>query len=225
MATQTVYQLHTALDGYKPKIWRRILVSTTMKLSRLAYMLMTLYEMEGSHLFNLYSPDSNEYYALKNGNLVNDFDDEDTNNAASTPLKKVLLFVGQKIIFTYDFGDSWEIIITLEEIITDSDIPVKELPRVLKGKGYGIIDDCGGVPGLERIAEAFKRKEGQEYEQFCEWLGTNELDLKNFDIDSNESRPKKLHYRVGRLLRRRLRLHTAFPKKFTEVLITFNICG
>ena len=69
MATQTVYQLHTALDGYKPKIWRRILVSTTMKLSSLAYMLMTLYEMEGSHLFNFYSQDNDEYYALKNGNL------------------------------------------------------------------------------------------------------------------------------------------------------------
>ena len=178
MTVQTVYQLHTTLEGYKPKIWRRVLVSHSMKLSRLAYMLMMLYEMEGSHLFNFYSPDSKKCYALKSGNLVNEFDDADTKNAASTLLKKVLLFAGQKIIFTYDFGDNWEIIITLEEIITDSDISVKELPRVLKGKGYGIIDDCGGIPGLERIAEAFKKKEGQAYEQCCEWLGTHELDLK-----------------------------------------------
>ena len=181
MAAQTVYLLHTALDSYKPKIWRRVLVSPSMKLSHLAYMLMILYEMEGSHLFNFYSPDSKEYYALKSGNLVNDFDDDDTKNAASTSIKKVLLFTSQKIIFTYDFGDSWEIIITLEDIITDSDTPVKKLPCVLKGKGYGIIEDCGGVPGLESIAEAFKKKEGQEYEQFCEWLGTIELDLKTFD--------------------------------------------
>jgi len=183
MATQTVYQLHTALDGYKPKIWRRVLVSPTMKLSRLAYMLMTLYEMEGSHLFNFYSPDSKEYYALKNGDFAVELDDEDIKNAASTTLKKVLLYKGQKIIFTYDFGDSWEVIIALEEVISDSDIPVKKLPRVLKGKGYGIIEDCGGVPGLESIAEAFEKKEGQEYEQYCEWLGTNELDLKTFDAD------------------------------------------
>lgn len=180
MAVKTIYQLHTALDGYKPKIWRRVLVSPSMKLSRLAYMLMTLYEMEGSHLFNFYSPDSDEYYALKSGDFAVDFD---TKNAVSTPLKKVLLYKGQKITFTYDFGDSWEIIIALEEIINDADIPVKKLPFILKGKGYGIIDDCGGIPGLERFAEAFEKKEGQEYEQYCEWLGTSELDLKNFDVD------------------------------------------
>lgn len=144
---------------------------------------MTLYEMEGSHLFNFYSPDSDEYYALKSGDFAVELDDEDIKNAASTTLKKVLLYKGQKIIFTYDFGDSWEIIIALEEIINNSDIPVKKLPLVLKGKGYGIIDDCGGIPGLERITEAFEKKEGQEYEQYCEWLGTNEFDLKNFDID------------------------------------------
>ena len=48
-----------------------------MKLSRLAYMLMTLYEMEGSHLFNFYSHDSDEYYALKNGDFAVELDDKD----------------------------------------------------------------------------------------------------------------------------------------------------
>ncbi len=115
-------------------------------------MLMTLYEMEGSHLFNFYSPDNDEYYALKSCDFAVEPDDEDIKNAASITLKKVLLYKGQKIIFTYDFGEGWEVIVALEEIITDSDIPFTKLPRVLKGKGYGIIDDCGGVPGLERIA-------------------------------------------------------------------------
>lgn len=123
------------------------------------------------------------HYALKNGDFAAELDDEDIKNADSTTLKKVLLYKRQKIIFTYDFGNDWEVIIALEEIITESDIPVKELPRVLKGKGYCIIDDCGGVPDLERIAEAFDKKEDQEYKQYCEWLGTNELDLKTFDVD------------------------------------------
>ena len=66
--------------------------------------------------------------------------------------------------------------------IWHSDIPVKKLPCVLKGKGYGIIEDCGGFLGLERIAEAFDKK-CQEYEQYCQWLGTNELDFNIFDAD------------------------------------------
>lgn len=60
---------------------------------------------------------------------------------------------------------------------------IKKLPHVLNGKGYGIIEDYGGTVGLERIALAFNKKEGQEYEQYCEWLGTNEFDLKIFDAD------------------------------------------
>ena len=84
-------------------------------------------------------------------------------------------------------------VFALEEIITDSDIPVKKLPCVLKGKGYGIIEDCGGIPGLERIAQAFTKKEGKEYEQFCEWLGTNELDL-FFDADKMNLISKRFHY-------------------------------
>ena len=104
--------------------------------------------------------------------------------------KNIFKFLSKDVILsrkiTFDFFpvfNRWDNIIALEEIITELDIPVKELPRVLKGKGYGIIDDCGGVPGLERIAEAFDKKEDQEYKQYCEWLGTNELDLKTFDVD------------------------------------------
>ena len=104
--------------------------------------------------------------------------------------KNIFKFLSKDVILsrkiTFDFFpvfNRWDNIIALEEIITELDISVKELPRVLKGKGYGIIDDCGGVPGLERIAEAFDKKEDQEYKQYCEWLGTNELDLKTFDVD------------------------------------------
>lgn len=32
MVVQTVYQLHTALNGYNSKIWRKVLVSPSMKL-------------------------------------------------------------------------------------------------------------------------------------------------------------------------------------------------
>ena len=104
--------------------------------------------------------------------------------------KNIFKFLSKDVILsrkiTFDFFpvfNRWDNIIALEEIITELDISVKELPRVLKGEGYGIIDDCGGVPSLERIAEAFDKKEDQEYKQYCEWLGTNELDLKTFDVD------------------------------------------
>ena len=63
-----------------------------------------------------------------------------------------------KTRFTYDFGDDWEINVKLEKIIIDETLSKKDLPRVLKGKGYGIIEDCGGIDGLKSIAEAYSEK-------------------------------------------------------------------
>ena len=56
----------------------------------------------------------------------------------------------------YDYGDGWEVMLRLEEIIEDRELPGKELPRVLEGEGYGIIEDCGGPQGLAHLGEVFK---------------------------------------------------------------------
>lgn len=36
-----------------------------------------------------------------------------------------------------------------------------ELPNVLEGEGFGIIEDCGGAGGLEELGKAFKKKKGR----------------------------------------------------------------
>jgi len=51
-----------------------------------------------------------------------------------------------------------EVKLVLEEVIIDTELPGKELPRVLDGEGYGIIEDCGGTGGLKEIEKAFKKK-------------------------------------------------------------------
>lgn len=66
------------------------------------------------------------------------------------------------------------------------------MPRVLEGNGFGIVDDCGGIMGLARLAEAFQAKYGEAYEEYSEWLDTKEFDLSHFDIDDMNIRLKKL---------------------------------
>ena len=46
--------------------------------------------------------------------------------------------------------------------------------------------------GLEELAEAFKEKKGDSYEQFRDWLETDDFDIKAFDIDDINFRLKKL---------------------------------
>ena len=137
----TIYKLYTELLEYKPLIWRRFFVSDSMKLSNLAYALMLLYEARGGHLFNFYSPERNAYYGLPYED-DDDFDREEI-DARKTSLKSVMNVVGQMIIFNYDFGDSWEIAVKIEEI-SESELRPQKYPILLDGEGYGIIEDCGG---------------------------------------------------------------------------------
>lgn len=91
--------------------------------------------------------------------------------------------------FKYDFGDGWEIKITLENDNADAD--EKKLPVVLDGVGLGIIEDCGGVGGLEEIRTLSKTKKGEQYENYKEWLGGELPNIDMFNKDEiNKSLPK-----------------------------------
>lgn len=72
------------------------------------------------------------------------------------------------------------------------ELPGRELPRVLAGEGYGIIEDCGGTGGLERLAEAFRQKNGDDYAHYKKWLDRDDLDLDSFDLDDMNLRLKKV---------------------------------
>ena len=49
--------------------------------------------------------------------------------------------------FEYDYGDDWRINLILEKC-EKLEISATELPRVITGEGFGIIEDCGGVAEL-----------------------------------------------------------------------------
>ena len=51
MASKPIYQIYAELQDYEPKIWRRFQVMNDITVARLAYILMTLFEMKGSHLY------------------------------------------------------------------------------------------------------------------------------------------------------------------------------
>lgn len=124
-------------------------------------------------------------------NAVGD-DNQKIYDAAERKIKDILFYEGYQMEFAYDFGDDWHVHLILEDIIVDKDLPGKELPRVLEGEGYGILEDCGGVGGLKEIAKAFKSKKGRKYEEFCEWLGVENLDMVTFDIEDANLRVKKI---------------------------------
>ena len=211
MASQPIYQFYAELKDYEPKMWRRFQVSGNITMARLGYILMTLYEMQANHLFCLTVPSREDtktnpvlYNAgsvQKDGSLRFEIDNGEATpckskraiDASSYKIRSVLQgYSGEKLVLEYDYGNGWEVEVTLEKILKDKELAGRELPRVLDGEGYGIIEDCGGPVELERLAEAFLKKSGNDYESYRKWLGRDELDLTAFDLEDMNLRLKKV---------------------------------
>ena len=223
MASQSIYEFYAELKDYHPKIWRRFQVASNVTMARLGYILMTLFEMQASHLFRIEVPANDNFHAfirdrLSDGeyakiftepgstdpfeeNMIFEVITEDTYefreehekvyDAVENKLKHVITHPLSKLSLVYDFGDNWTVLVTLERIFKDDDLSGKLLPFVLEGEGFGIIEDCGGTPGLTELAKAFKKK-GNAYNEYREWLGRDAFDLERFDIDDMNFRLKKV---------------------------------
>ena len=113
-------------------------------------------------------------------------------DATQTRLRQVLNEVDEQVQVNYDFGDDWLVKLTLEKIYLDRELPGSEFPRVLEGAGFGIVEDCGGAPGLNELVKAFKKKKGDDYEEYRDWLGIEDFDITAFDIDDMNFRLKKI---------------------------------
>ncbi|RKX68854.1 plasmid pRiA4b ORF-3 family protein, partial [candidate division TA06 bacterium] len=75
----------------------------------------------------------------------------------------------EKIIYEYDFGDSWGHDIILEKILpVDDNI---KYPICLAGNMNCPPEDCGGVDGYAELLEILKQPDHEEYESYIEWLG------------------------------------------------------
>lgn len=72
---------------------------------------------------------------------------------ASDLIETLDLKLGDKLYFTYDFGDNWEFKIKLEKILDPKEVKDPHIPRVLTGKGQGILEDIGGTWGLREFLE------------------------------------------------------------------------
>ena len=222
MASKPIYQIYAELQEYEPKIWRRFQVMNDITIARLAYILMTLFEMKGSHLYKFEVNELDNYITnhLEHYNkYFKDYEDTDKffrigqygcifegediiphpdkrykelKDAKDIKLKHIIDEENEKMEFQYDFGDNWCFNIILEKIFEDEEISGRDLPRVIAGEGFGIIEDCGGTMRLEDIKEAFKIKKGEDYEMYSNWLGKDELDLSQCDLDDLNFRLKKL---------------------------------
>ena len=84
-------------------------------------------------------------------------------------LDEVLGAVNDQLLYSYDFGDSWDHTLTLESI---NSVPGDAtIAQCIDGALACPPEDCGGVPGYEELREVLADPDHDEYVHLRQWSG------------------------------------------------------
>lgn len=180
----SLLQLKITLRGVsKPPVWRRVLVPASMTLAGLHEVIVRAMGWNGSHMHSF--SDGMTDYGVPDEEL--DFEDESRVETAF-----LLSVPGERVGYTYDFGDGWEHDIRLEKVL-DSD-PARTVPVCLAGRGACPPDDCGGSYGYTDLKAVIADPRHEDHESLLEWLGLTDpaqFDPAEFSLDEVNGRLRR----------------------------------
>ncbi|MBX3640628.1 MAG: plasmid pRiA4b ORF-3 family protein [Nitrosomonas sp.] len=174
---RSVYQLKVTLKYFRPPIWRRFLIASSANLSEVHITLQIVMGWTNSHLHGFIF--GNEQYGEPDQEFFDTIKDE-----SKFRLDQLLRHENEKLIYNYDYGDSWEHEVLLEKIL-----PFKHdmtLPQCIKGKRACPPEDIGGIPGYALFLEAINDPSHPEHEEMHEWIN-GDFDAEHFDIHAINS--------------------------------------
>lgn len=168
-----VYQLKVTLRHTRPPIWRRLQVRGDTTLGRLHHVLQVAMGWTDSHMHQFVT--KGKYYGVAAPDLGLDRENED-----KIRLDQVLRKPKERMIYEYDFGDSWE-----HDVVVEKLLPVqpgrRRYPMVTGGRRACPPEDCGGIPGYYHLLEVLGNPNHPEHEELLEWSG-GEYDPERFDV-------------------------------------------
>ncbi|HKI17674.1 MAG TPA: plasmid pRiA4b ORF-3 family protein [Isosphaeraceae bacterium] len=186
--TGDVYQIKITLRDIQPPIWRRIQVPDCT-LGELHEIIQTAMGWEHSHMHQFII--NNQYYgetALDEMDLDMDMEDEN-----GIRLRQIVKGSGKaRIVYEYDFGDSWEHEILFEKTVKPE--PKINYPRCVDGARACPPEDCGGSWGYADFLAAISNPKHESHRDMKEWIGGS-FDPEKFSVD-------KVNQELGRSSRR-----------------------
>lgn len=214
-ATPATLQLHVALVGAFPPVWRRIEVASDLGLDELHEVLQVVYGWEDRHLYRISTgPEHDPGTTFVGPKQLGEVDEEDaTLPSVDVRVDELLAEVGERRWYQYDLGDNWWLVLEVEALEEGGPPPGRA--RLLEGAGAAPPEDCGGLDGYRwmiaaadpthpdhaEAREELSQRWGQELEP--EELGVVAFDaatidaaLRALDLDQRPPVPA----RVGRPL-------------------------
>lgn len=168
------YLLKIQLLDIEPEIWRRFVVPASITLDRLHDVIQIVMGWTDNHLheFTIGKKRYTEYPESKEDGLV----------CGKYRLGDLIKQKGRTFRYLYDFGDSWEHELVLEESRYFNPELRTEL-ACLKGERACPPEDVGGVPGYFEFCNVLKDPNHEEHESYMEWSG-GDFTSERFDSDS-----------------------------------------
>lgn len=168
-------QIKAQLVGAKkPPVWRRLVLPSRLTFYELHLVLQEamgwldyhLYEFVGRDVF-LCEPDHFEEFGSP-------YPDRFYLDPKLTLIHGLMISL-KTINYFYDFGDGWQIKLTVEKIV-ESDNPY---PYISDWRGEAPPEDCGGIPGFDNLRAILADPEHPEYADMLDW--TKSQDYGPFD--------------------------------------------
>jgi len=192
--TASIYQIKVTLKESRPSIWRRIQVRSDATLGVLHAIIQMAMGWTNSHLHHFIvgkSPNL-RFIGAPSSNEGDDLMDEE--NEDEIMIIRVLSASKTKIVYEYDFGDSWEHEVVLEKIMEAE--ARAHYPRCIEGENACPPEDVGGVWGYVDFLQAINNPEHNQHEEFLEWVG-GEFDPEKFDLNAvNELLKNRENYEM-----------------------------
>lgn len=154
-----VYQLKVSLRGAKPPIWRRLEVPADTGLAELHGIIQTAFGWHDSHM-HVFETAYGQFGIA----------DRELGHRAEAPvtLEQVAPRAGDRLGYTYDFGDNWDHEIVVEKLL---DRQPGAYPRCTGGRRAAPLEDSGGIWGYEELVEVLSDPGHPEHDERLEWLG------------------------------------------------------
>lgn len=161
-------RVSTVLAYTDPPIWRRLELASDLRLDELHRVIQAAFQWEGGHLHQFSAEDR----TWDDGSAADFGPGAFSASPAPEPegktrLSQILVAVGDRLDYAYDFGDNWEHVLVLEEIVEPA--PGAPRARLIGGDRAAPLEDCGGIPGYEDLVTALADPENPDHGHLVEW--------------------------------------------------------
>ncbi|EFA11354.1 uncharacterized protein y4hQ [Tribolium castaneum] len=159
-----ILQLKVSLVGIKPPIWRRIHVRKSDTFRQLHDYIQQFMGWGNYHLHVFVAAGDVRIGIPEDSVGFDDIVDE-----GKAKISSFLKNPKDKVKYTYDYGDNWQHVITVEKLLPS--VPNVHYPVCVGGRRACPPEDCGGVWGYVELLHIRANPSHPEYnERITEWL-------------------------------------------------------